>query len=338
MLAKQKKARMAKARAHIKRRAKQKKAARKEKKVKKAVKKTIWRAGKIAKGAIRACKRRLAKAKKAARKKKNAAKKAARKTKKASKKAKKAVKKKARKAKKAAKKTIRKTKKAARKARRAAKRAAKRAGKSPDTQTLCCPRSGHCFQFCHRKCPSFKVEGIGSIYAQYKLAKESRRNKDDNFKSRRGKPHKLKNIKRAIAGTTRSWGSTKPCTTPKFKGKTGMCENKSLFKKRKGPTSATSFNDEKATLASNKGCVLKWGFNRKVFKKRPGIQEVRLGSSAVVQQEERTKKLADKIPKDYTVDEIFATLCNIKTGVSACNAVWSIEGCLQENALENQQL
>merc|ERR1711865_641174 len=284
-----------------------------------AAKKRAKRVAKLARKAIRAFKRRLAKKKKAARKKKQkaarkrkkAAKKAARKKKKAAKKAKKAVKKKARKAK-------RKQKRATRKARRAAKRA----GKSPATQTLCCPRSKHCFEFCHRNCPSIKVKGIGSIYAQYKLAKQKKRNQNNKrCRGRRRRKCKLRgNIKRAIAGRARSWGSTKPCTTPKPKGDAGMCMNKNLFKKRKAPNGPASFNDEKATLASNSQCVLKWGFKRKVYRKRTAIQEVLLGSSAVVQQEEGSKEtLKSELGnlKDFTVDEIFATLCNIKTGVCA---------------------
>jgi len=298
-----------------------KKAKRAAKKAKRAAKKKAKRAAKLARKAIRAYKQRLAKKGKAARKRKKAAKKAARKKKKAAKKAKKAVKKKARKAK-------RKQKRATRKARRAAKRA----GKSPATQTLCCPRSKHCFEFCHRNCPSIKVKGIGSIYAQYKLAKQKKRNQNNKrCRGRRRRKCKLRgNIKRAIAGRARSWGSTKPCTTPKPKGDAGMCMNKNLFKKRKAPKNAASFNDEKATLASNSQCVLKWGFKRKVYRKRTAIQEVLLGSSAVVQQEEGSKEtLKSELGnlKDFTVDEIFATLCNIKTGVSA-NAVWNIEGCL----------
>merc|ERR1712166_742284 len=187
-------------RAFKRRLAKKKKAARKKKK--KATKKAK-RAAKLARKAIRAYKKRLAQKGKAARKRKKAAKKAARKKKKAAKKAKKAVKKKARKAK-------RKQKRATRKARRAAKRA----GKSPATQTLCCPRSKHCFEFCHRNCPSIKVKGIGSIYAQYKLAKQKKRNQNNKrCRGRRRRKCKLRgNIKRAIAGRARSWGSTKPCT------------------------------------------------------------------------------------------------------------------------------
>merc|ERR1711865_425086 len=303
-------------RAFKRRLAKKKKAARKKakraaKKAKRAAKKKAKRAAKLARKAIRAYKKRLAKKGKAARKRKKAAKKAARKKKKAAKKAKKAVKKKARKAK-------RKQKRATRKARRAAKRA----GKSPATQTLCCPRSKHCFEFCHRNCPSIKVKGIGSIYAQYKLAKQKKRNQNNKrCRGRRRRKCKLRgNIKRAIAGRARSWGSTKPCTTPKPKGDAGMCMNKNLFKKRKAPNGPASFNDEKATLASNSQCVLKWGFKRKVYRKRTAIQEVLLGSSAVVQQEEGSKEtLKSELGnlKDFTVDEIFATLCNIKTGVCA---------------------
>merc|ERR1712195_187780 len=302
-------------RAFKRRLAKKKKAARKRKKkaakkAKRAAKKAK-RAAKMTRKAIRAYKKRLAKKGKAARKRKKAAKKAARKKKKAAKKAKKAVKKKARKAK-------RKQKRATRKARRAARRA----GKSPATQTLCCPRSKHCFEFCHRNCPSIKVKGIGSIYAQYKLAKQKKRNQNNKrCRGRRRRKCKLRgNIKRAIAGRARSWGSTKPCTTPKPKGDVGMCMNKDLFKKRKAPKNAASFNDEKATLASNSQCVLKWGFKRKVYRKRTAIQEVLLGSSAVVQQEEGSKEtLKSELGnlKDFTVDEIFATLCNIKTGVCA---------------------
>merc|ERR1712166_951856 len=276
-----------------------------------AAKKRAKRVAKLARKAIRAYKKRLAQKGKAARKRKKAAKKAARKKKKAARKAKKAVKKKARKAK-------RKQKRATRKARRAARRA----GKSPAAQTLCCPRSKHCFEFCHRNCPSIKVKGIGSIYAQYKLAKQKKRNQNNKrCRGRRRRKCKLRgNIKRAIAGRARSWGSTKPCTTPKPKGDAGMCMNKDLFKKRKAPKNAASFNDEKATLASNSQCVLKWGFKRKVYRKRTAIQEVLLGSSAVVQQEEGSKEtLKSELGnlKDFTVDEIFATLCNIKTGVCA---------------------
>merc|ERR1711865_533074 len=287
-----------------------------------AAKKRAKRVAKLARKAIRAFKRRLAKKKKAARKRK---KKAAKKAKRAAKKAKRAAKKKAKRAAKLARKAIRAYKKRLAKkgkAARKARRAAKRAGKSPATQTLCCPRSKHCFEFCHRNCPSIKVKGIGSIYAQYKLAKQKKRNQNNKrCRGRRRRKCKLRgNIKRAIAGRARSWGSTKPCTTPKPKGDAGMCMNKKLFKKRKAPKDAASFNDEKATLASNSQCVLKWGFKRKVYRKRTAIQEVLLGSSAVVQQEEGSKEtLKSEIGnlKDFTVDEIFATLCNIKTGVCA---------------------
>merc|ERR1712195_109587 len=303
-----------------------------------AAKKRAKRVAKLARKAIRAFKRRLAKKKKAARRKK---KKAAKKAKRAAKKAKRAAKKKAKRAAKLARKAIRAykqrlAKKKQKRATRKARRAARRAGKSPATQTLCCPRSKHCFEFCHRNCPSIKVKGIGSIYAQYKLAKQKKRNQNNKrCRGRRRRKCKLRgNIKRAIAGRARSWGSTKPCTTPKPKGDAGMCMNKDLFKKRKAPKGPASFNDEKATLASNSQCVLKWGFKRKVYRKRTAIQEVLLGSSAVVQQEEGSKETLKsemgKGLKDFTVDEIFATLCNIKTG--ACARESAVVNCMSSTS------
>merc|ERR1712166_908255 len=60
---------------------------------------------------------------------------------------------------------------------KAAKKAAKQMAKTCEEQQLCDPTSKECFTFCQKNCPGFKVKGVGTIYAQYKVDKQKKRTK-----------------------------------------------------------------------------------------------------------------------------------------------------------------
>merc|ERR1712166_200086 len=60
---------------------------------------------------------------------------------------------------------------------KAAKKAAKQMAKTREEQQLCDPTSKECFTFCQKNCPGFKVKGVGTIYAQYKVDKQKKRTK-----------------------------------------------------------------------------------------------------------------------------------------------------------------
>lgn len=85
---------------------------------------------------------------------------------KATKKAAKATKKAAKVAKKTAKKA----------AKKATKASGKNGGKNTGRQEMCCEKSDTCFDFCHKDCPGYKVKGVGTVYAQYQRAGKSARN------------------------------------------------------------------------------------------------------------------------------------------------------------------
>ena len=77
-------------------------------------------------------------------------------------------------AKKATKKAAKKTAKKA--AKKAAKASGKNGGKNTGWQEMCCEKTDTCFDFCHKDCPGYKVKGVGTVYAQYQRAGKSARN------------------------------------------------------------------------------------------------------------------------------------------------------------------
>merc|ERR1712086_784862 len=86
-------------------------------------------------------------------------------------------------------------------------------------------------------------------------------------------------------------------------------------------------------VSSNKNCALKWGFMRRTHNTQPDyVEEIRLGDTADEEEEKNTKKKERKEKKKekkekkkekkiplvtYHIDELMATLCNLKTGKCA---------------------
>merc|ERR1712166_1250443 len=142
---------------------------------------------------------------------------------------------------------------------RAAKKAAKQMAKTREEQQLCDPTSKECFPFCQKNCPGFKVKGVGTIYAQYKVDKQKKRTKKKIQFARKEKVGGLGIFRAAVGpGTpgTKRWAATIPCTDSTPNGMEGIrkhCKNKSAKpdqKQKKDPQH--HFNVRALTVSSNK--------------------------------------------------------------------------------------
>merc|ERR1712086_1135080 len=242
---------------------------------------------------------------------------------------------------------------------RAAKKAAKQMAKTREEQQLCDPTSKECFTFCQKNCPGFKVKGVGTIYAQYKVDKQKKRTKKKIQFERKERVGGLGIFRAAVGlGTpgTKRWAATIPCTDSTPNGMENMegsgkhCKNRPAKpdqKQKKDPQH--QFNVRALTVSSNKNCALKWGFMRRTHNTQPDyVEEIRLGDTADEEEEKNTKKkerkekerkeekekikenikqekekIKEKIKQEniplvtYHIDELMATLCNLKTGKCA---------------------
>jgi len=264
---------------------------------------------------------------------------------------------------------------------RAAKKAAKQMAKTREEQQLCDPTSKECFTFCQKNCPGFKVKGVGTIYAQYKVDKQKKRTKKKIQFARKERVGGLGIFRAAVGlGTpgTKRWAATIPCTDSTPNGMEGTdnnllslsrnhCKNRPAKpdqKQKKDPQH--QFNVRALTVSSNKNCALKWGFMRRTHNTQPDyVEEIRLGDTADEEEEKNTKKkerkekkkekkekkkeekntkkkerkekkekikekikqekekIKEKIKQEkiplvtYHIDELMATLCNLKTGKCA---------------------
>jgi hypothetical protein len=186
-----------------------------------------------------------------------------------------------------------------------------------DNQELCCPQSKQCFTFCHRNCPGITVQGVGTVYAQYRLAGRPKRNQKKIVFPSSGFPNSLRGAMgmARLGRKTPKWGSVIPCTASKEGGIPEFCENQHAPNQQ----SATSFTSQKETLATNGKCALKWGFVQHVYRAIPGAEkaEIRLGSS--LEESKKDSALANVFAEKYSfqVDELKATLCNMLTGQCA---------------------
>merc|ERR1712166_309618 len=142
---------------------------------------------------------------------------------------------------------------------KAAKKAAKQMAKTREEQQLCDPTSKECFTFCQKNCPGFKVKGVGTIYAQYKVDKQKKRTKKKIQFARKDKVGGLGIFRAAVGpGTpgTKRWAATIPCTDSTPNGMEGIrkhCKNKSAKpdqKQKKDPQH--HFNVRALTVSSNK--------------------------------------------------------------------------------------
>merc|ERR1712166_1565964 len=227
----------------------------------------------------------------------------------------------------------------ARKVRRKQKRAQHKAWKSwkkrkkkgkigvLQKQTVCCKETRQCITFCHKKCPGFRIAGVGTIYAQY-MAGNTRKNNQNQGAAK---------IRRIM----KHYGYTKPCTSRVGSANNFFCKN-NLEKVKKGD--ALFFNSKKPTMAANDKCALKWGFYRKTFRnqKNTGSGIARLGEASSSQarrsakrQARKGKRIANrkrrkgkrvakrkqrknkKMMFRFDVDVMSATLCNTVTGKCA---------------------
>merc|ERR1712086_368253 len=191
---------------------------------------------------------------------------------------------------------------------RAAKKAAKQMAKTREEQQLCDPTSKECFTFCQKNCPGFKVKGVGTIYAQYKVDKQKKRTKKKIKFARKERVGGLGIFRDAVGlGTpgTKRWAATIPCTDSTPNGMENMdqtdqqCKNrpaKPHQKQKKDPQH--QFNVRALTVSSNKNCALKWGFMRRTHNTQPDyVEEIRLGDTADEEEEKNTKKKERKEKK-----------------------------------------
>lgn len=192
---------------------------------------------------------------------------------------------------------------------------------------LCCPESGECFTFCRskNKCPGFHIEGLGTVYAQYRTALRPSRNIHQKV---------------SLPSALRRFSSTKPCLLPGGKGTDWRCNNKP---KTEAPDSPFKFQDG-TVLASNGKCAIKWGFSREIFKdqitnpepppanggKLRAVSRRDVRSKGRARRSRRSKMLSglSKEPETseinppihdttYYVDFLRATLCNQISGKCA---------------------
>merc|ERR1712086_79827 len=191
---------------------------------------------------------------------------------------------------------------------KAAEQAAKQMAKTREEQQLCDPTSKECFTFCQKNCPGFKVKGVVTIYAQYKVDKQKKRTKKKIQFARKERVGGLGIFRAAVGlGTpgTKRWAATIPCTDSTPNGMDGIegsgkhCKNRPAKpdqKQKKDPQH--QFNVRALTVSSNKNCALKWGFMRRTHNTQPDyVEEIRLGDTADEEEEKNTKKKERKEKK-----------------------------------------
>jgi hypothetical protein len=216
-----------------------------------------------------------------------------------------------------AKKAAEAAKKAAKKAAKAVKGAAQTVAKAvkgavPLSSEICCPDTKQCFTFCHKNCRGFQVKGLGTVFAQYKTPALT-----------------AKREQRALGRA----GPLAPCSQHSLRrGLSMSCENKHA----RFPKTPLEFNSKKLTIASNGKCAVKWGFLRTVSKATvaSGEETDRLGDTQLLgERKKKDEKRLEEIT--YYVDELHATVCNLKTGKCAQRKV--LINCLRNSKPQTRE-